>query len=52
MSAILLLSAIAISWCVSLTLFYHDLRQYREGEAVRSKVEHLFEKYVRAGVTP
>jgi len=51
MSAILLLSVIAISWCVSLTLFYHDLRQYREGEAVRSKVERLFEKYVHVGVT-
>ena len=45
-AAILLFCIVAISWTVSLTLFYHDLRQYREGEAIQAKVAHLQEKYM------
>ena len=45
MSGILLFCGVAISWCVSLTLFYHDLRQNREGEAIQKKVTALYDKY-------
>ncbi len=48
-SGILLLTGVAISWCVSLTLFYHDLRHHREGEFLRNKVEALFRKYAASG---
>jgi hypothetical protein len=46
-SAVLLLTGIAVSWCVALTLFYHDLRYHREGEGLRAKVELLADKYSR-----
>ena len=42
----ILLTGIAVSWCVALTLFYHDLRYHREGEALRLKIDALFDKYV------
>jgi hypothetical protein len=45
--AIVLMTGIAISWCVALTLFYHDLRYHREGEALRGKVDLLANKYGR-----
>jgi len=48
-SGILLFCGIAMSWCVSLALFYHDLRQYREGETIKKKVDLLFDKYMQAG---
>lgn len=48
-SGIILLTGVAVSWCVALTLFYHDLRYHREGELLRNKIEVLYEKYVPAG---
>jgi hypothetical protein len=49
-SGILLLTAIGMSWCVAITLFYHDIRQHREGELLRNKIEALERKYVLMGV--
>ena len=46
-SGVLLLTAIAVSWCVALTLFYHDLRFHREGEGLRIKADALRSKYAR-----
>lgn len=48
-AGVFLLCSVAISWCVSLTLFYHDLRQFREGDGLRAKIEQLREKYPAAG---
>jgi len=46
---ILALTGVAVSWCVALTLFYHDLRRIREGEGLRHKVDTLYGKYVPTG---
>ena len=51
-SGILLFCIVAISWTVCLTLFYHDLRQFREGEAIRGKVRILFEKHLQNKAVP
>lgn len=45
---IILLTGVAISWCIALTLFYHDLRYHREGEALRNKIDGLYERYAAA----
>jgi hypothetical protein len=50
-AAVILLCIVAISWSVSLTLFYHNLRQYREGEVIQSKVSLLQEKYMKNEAT-
>jgi hypothetical protein len=41
----ILLTGVAMSWCVSLTLFYHDLRYHREGESLRNKIDSLYDKH-------
>jgi len=43
------LTGVAVSWCVALTLFYHDLRRIREGESLRIRVDALLARYVAAG---
>jgi hypothetical protein len=48
-SGVLLLTGVAISWCIALTLFYHDLRHHREGESLRNRVEELYSRYVVTG---
>lgn len=45
--AVILLCGVAVSWSVSLALFYHDLRQFREGEGIARKVAVLQENYLR-----
>lgn len=45
-SGVILFSGMAMSWCITLTLFYHDLRYVREGEGLRKKVELLQDKYL------
>lgn len=44
--AVLLTCGVAVSWCVSLALFYHDLRSHREAEGLQRKVRRLDEKYL------
>src|SRR5262249_12818674 len=44
MSAALLLTSIAVSWWMSLTLVYHDIRWVREGELLKRQITLLREK--------
>ena len=37
----MLLSAMAVSWCISITLLYRDIRVEREGELLRGRVAQL-----------
>lgn len=48
-SGVFLFCAMAITWNVALTLFYHDVRQFREGDSLRKKITLLREKYSLAG---
>jgi hypothetical protein len=41
MSAAVLLTAIAMSWWMSLTLVYHDIRWIREGEDLKRRIARL-----------
>lgn len=41
MSIAVLLTAIAMSWWISLTLVYHDIRSVREGESLKRRVALL-----------
>lgn len=43
--AVVLTCGLAIGWSVSLALFYHDLRQFREGERITRKLAVLREEY-------
>ena len=45
---IVLICLVAVSWCVSLTFFYHNLRQFREGERIRAQIDELYEEYLPA----
>lgn len=42
---VLLTCGLAVGWSVALTLFYYDLRQYREGERIARKVAALRDAY-------
>jgi hypothetical protein len=42
----MLLSVMALTWCISLTLLYRDIRWMREGEALREKLQRLGSKYL------
>jgi hypothetical protein len=42
---VLLTCGLAVGWSVALTLFYYDLRQYREGERIARKVAVLRDAY-------
>ena len=44
MSGAILLTAIAMSWWISLTLVYHDIRWIREGEDLKRRIARLREK--------
>jgi hypothetical protein len=44
MSVAVLLTAIAMSWWISLTLIYHDIRWIREGEDLKRRIARLREK--------
>jgi hypothetical protein len=46
MSVAALLTAIAVSWWMSLTLIYHDIRWVREGEDLKRRITLLREKLV------
>jgi lysylphosphatidylglycerol synthetase-like protein (DUF2156 family) len=37
----LLISGIAVGWCISMTLLYREVRMVREGEPLREKLEQL-----------
>ena len=41
MSVTILLTAIAMSWWISLTLVYHDIRSVREGEDLKRRIALL-----------
>ena len=41
MSVAVLLTAIAMSWWISLTLVYHDIRSVREGEDLKRRIARL-----------
>ena len=41
MSVSILLTAIAMSWWISLTLVYHDIRSNREGEYLKRRIAQL-----------
>jgi hypothetical protein len=41
MSVAILLTAIAMSWWISLTLVYHDIRWVREGEDLKRRIALL-----------
>ncbi len=43
MSGVVLATALAVSWCLSLTLLYHDIRTVREGEVLRERIRELRE---------
>jgi hypothetical protein len=45
-SVAMLLSAIAVSWWMSLTLVYHDIRWVREGEDLKRRITSFREKLV------
>ena len=38
MSVAVLLTAVAMTWWISLTLVYHDIRRVREGEDLRNRI--------------
>ena len=40
-SVAILLTAIAVSWWISLTLVYHDIRWIREGEDLKRQIARL-----------
>ena len=46
MSVAILLTAIAVSWWMSLTLIYHDIRLIREGEDLNARITLLREMLV------
>lgn len=41
LSVAVILTALAMSWWVALTLLYHDIRWVREGEDLRGKIERV-----------
>jgi hypothetical protein len=41
MSVAILLTAMAMSWWISLTFLYHDIRSIREGEDLRGRIAQL-----------
>jgi hypothetical protein len=41
MGSAVLLSAIAVGWCISITLLYREVRIVREGELLRDKIDQL-----------
>jgi hypothetical protein len=41
MSVAILLTAIAMSWWISLTFVYHDIRWHREGERLKRRIALL-----------
>jgi hypothetical protein len=50
MSVAFLLAAIAMSWWMSMTLVYHDIRRAREGEDLKRRIALLRAKLVPSGV--
>jgi hypothetical protein len=49
MSVAILLTAIAMSWWISLTFLYHDIRWNREGENLKRRIAVLREKLAVGG---
>jgi hypothetical protein len=47
-----LLSAMTLSWCISLTLLYREIRQVREGEELREKLRRLHQQFLRNKAIP
>jgi hypothetical protein len=43
-----LISAVAVGWCISMTLLYREVRIVREGEFLRDKVDELRREYLAA----
>jgi len=43
MAGTVLVAGMAVSWCLSLTLLYHDIRYLREGELLRERIQELRE---------
>jgi hypothetical protein len=41
----ILLCAMALCWCISLTLLYREIRRVREGEELRDKIDQIRGKY-------
>src|SRR5262249_14988233 len=48
MCGIILLCGVAVGWSVAMALFYHDLRQIREGEGIAKQIAALYEVHVTA----
>jgi hypothetical protein len=46
LSVAVILTALAMSWWISLTLLYHDIRREREGEDLRQKILRLRGKFL------
>jgi hypothetical protein len=49
LSGTILVTGMAVSWCLSLTFLYCDIRRIREGEELREKVRGLRQKLAGAG---
>ncbi len=43
-----LISAVAVGWCISMTLLYREVRIVREGEFLRDKIDELRREYLAA----
>jgi hypothetical protein len=41
-----LISAVAVGWCISMTLLYREVRIVREGEFLRDKIQELRREYL------
>jgi hypothetical protein len=53
LSAAVILTALAMSWCITLVLLYHEVRWVREGEDLRQKIRQLRGKVlVEGGAAP
>ncbi len=52
LSVAIVLTALAMSWWIALTLLYHDIRMGREGEDLRNKLLRLREKIAIPGGNP
>ena len=52
LSLMLVACGMSVSWCLSLTLLYANIRQWREGELIRERLQQLREKFAGTSTSP
>lgn len=45
-SGAIIVTTMAVSWCMSLTLLYRDIRHFREGDGLRARIHELRDRLI------